>query len=51
MTISRADQPAETRLEIAFRDCFASLAAVDFLRYANTAKTTRFGALDDLRRH
>ena len=37
--------------KIAFRDCFASLAAVNFLRYANTAKPTRFGALDDLRRH
>ena len=30
--------------KIAFRDRFASLAAVDFLRYANTAKLTRSGA-------
>ena len=29
----------------------ASLAAAEFLRYANHSKLTRFGALDDLRRH
>jgi hypothetical protein len=29
----------------------ASLAAAVFLRYANGSKLTRFGALDDLRRH
>jgi len=29
----------------------ASLAAAEFLRYANHAKLTRFGVLDDLRRH
>jgi hypothetical protein len=30
---------------------FASLAAAEFLRYANHSKLTRFGVLDDLRRH
>jgi hypothetical protein len=30
---------------------FASLAAFKFLRYATRSELTRFGALDDLRRH
>jgi hypothetical protein len=41
---------ARDRLKTPF-ERFASLAAAVFLRYATQSKLTRFGALDDLRRH
>ena len=48
----RLFSPAQNRCENArFEERFASLAAAGFLRYANHSKLTRFGALDDLRRH
>ena len=47
----RLNSAAAGPLKIAFRERFASLAAAEFLRYANHSKLTRFGVLDDLRRH
>jgi hypothetical protein len=49
----RSTAPLEKRLlEMqGFENARASLAAAEFLRYANHSKLTRFGALDDLRRH